>query len=98
MYRKDVFEKEGIEMPERPTLDDVAQIAAQVDGAEPGMKGICLRGLPGWGEQGAVLTTVVNTFGGTFFTEDWEAQVDAPEFKAATRSEEHTSELQSRQY
>jgi len=83
MYRKDVFQKEGIEMPMRPTWDQVADIAAQVDGAEPGMKGICLRGLPGWGEQGAVLTTVVNTFGGTWFTQDWEAQVNAPEFTEA---------------
>ena len=32
------------------------------------MKGICLRGLPGWGEMLAPLTTVVNTFGGTWFT------------------------------
>ena len=48
------------------------------------MKGICLRGLPGWGEMFAPLTTVVNTFGGTWFTKDWQAQVNAPEFKEAT--------------
>ena len=84
MYREDVLKKEGITMPERPTWDEVADIAAKVDGAEPGMKGICLRGLPGWGEMFAPLTTVVNTFGGTWFTEDWEAQVNAPEFKEAT--------------
>ncbi len=83
MYRKDVFEKEGLEMPERPTWQEVADLAAKVDGAEPGMKGICLRGLPGWGEQGGPLTTVVNTFGGTWFTEDWQAQVDSPEFAKA---------------
>lgn len=83
MYRKDVLEKQSITMPERPTWDEVADIAAKVDGAEPGMKGICLRGLPGWGEMFAPLTTVVNTFGGTWFTEDWEAQVNAPEFKEA---------------
>jgi sorbitol/mannitol transport system substrate-binding protein len=83
MYRKDILEKEGITMPERPTWDEVADIAAKVDGAEPGMKGICLRGLPGWGEMFAPLTTVVNTFGGTWFTEDWQAQVNAPEFKEA---------------
>ncbi len=83
MYRKDVLEKEGIDMPERPTWQQVADIAAKVDGAEPGMKGICLRGLPGWGEMFAPLTTVVNTFGGTWFTEDWEAQVDSPEFTEA---------------
>ena len=85
MYRKDIFEKEGIEMPMKPTWDEVADIAAQVDGAQPGMKGICLRGLPGWGEMFAPLTTVVNTFGGTWFTEDWEAQVNAPEFTEATQ-------------
>ncbi len=83
MYRKDIFEKEGLTMPERPTWDEVAGLAAKVDGAEPGMKGICLRGLPGWGEMFAPLTTVVNTFGGTWFTEDWQAQVNAPEFKEA---------------
>ena len=45
------------------------------------MKGICLRGLPGWGEVFAPLTTVVNTFGGTWFDKDWTPQVNAPEFK-----------------
>ncbi|MGE3289629.1 MAG: sugar ABC transporter substrate-binding protein [Pseudonocardia sp.] len=85
MYRKDVFAAKGLTMPERPTWQQVAQLAAQVDGAEPGMKGICLRGLPGWGELFAPLTTVVNTFGGTWFTQDWQAQVNAPEFEAATK-------------
>lgn len=83
MYRKDVLEKEGLTMPAKPTWDEVADLAAKLDGAEPGMKGICLRGLPGWGEMFAPLTTVVNTFGGTWFTKDWQAQVNAPEFTAA---------------
>jgi sorbitol/mannitol transport system substrate-binding protein len=83
MYRKDVFKKAGLTMPEHPTWKQVADLAAKADGAEPGMKGICLRGLPGWGEMFAPLTTVVNTFGGTWFTKDWKAQVNAPEFKKA---------------
>ena len=83
MYRKDIFEKKGITMPDRPTWQQVADMAAKVDGAEPGMKGICLRGLPGWGEMFAPLTTVVNTFGGTWFTKDWQAEVNAPEFTDA---------------
>jgi sorbitol/mannitol transport system substrate-binding protein len=49
------------------------------------MAGICLRGQPGWGQLFAPLTTVVNTFGGTWFTEDWQAQVDSPEFREATQ-------------
>ncbi len=84
MYRKDVFAQKGLTMPDHPTWGQVAALAAKVDGAQPGMKGICLRGLPGWGEVFAPLTTVVNTFGGTWFTKDWQAQVNSPEFKAAT--------------
>jgi sorbitol/mannitol transport system substrate-binding protein len=84
MYRKDVMDKIGIKMPENPTWDEVAAAAAKADGAESGMKGICLRGLPGWGEVFAPLTTVVNTFGGTWFEKDWTPKVNAPEFKAAT--------------
>ncbi|MBC2900321.1 ABC transporter substrate-binding protein [Streptomyces cupreus] len=84
MYNKDVMEAKGITVPERPTWQQIADIAAKVDGAEPGMRGICLRGLAGWGELGASLTTVVNTFGGTWFTKDWKAQVNTPEFKKAT--------------
>jgi sorbitol/mannitol transport system substrate-binding protein len=83
MYRKDVFDAQGVTMPARPTWQQVADIAAQVDDVEPGMAGICLRGQPGWGQVFAPLTTVVNTFGGTWFTEDWQAQVDAPEFREA---------------
>jgi len=84
MYRKDVLAAKGITLPERPTWAQVADAAAKVDGAEPGMKGICLRGLPGWGEVFAPLTTVVNTMGGTWFTKDWKAQVNSPEFVKAT--------------
>ena len=84
MYRKDVFEAKGITMPDKPTWQQVADIAAKVDGAQPNMKGICLRGQPGWGQVFAPLTTVVNTFGGTWFEKDWTAKVNAPEFKEAT--------------
>src|SRR3954453_7702784 len=85
MYRKDVFRQKGLKMPEHPTWRQVADLAAKVDGAQPGMRGICLRGQPGWGQVFAPLTTVVNTFGGTWFTKDWHAQVNAPEFQAATK-------------
>jgi sorbitol/mannitol transport system substrate-binding protein len=84
MYRKDIFAKKGLTMPEHPTWNQVATLAAKLDGAEQGMKGICLRGLPGWGEVMAPLTTVVNTFGGTWFTKDWQAQLNSPEFNQAT--------------
>jgi sorbitol/mannitol transport system substrate-binding protein len=86
MYRTDVLEAKGVTMPERPTWDQLAAIAREVDSDE--MAGICLRGKPGWGDLGASFTTVLNTFGGTWWsaTPDGkvdEAQVDQPEFKEA---------------
>lgn len=84
MYNKHVMKAKGITVPEHPTWQQIAEIAAKVDGADPGMRGICLRGLAGWGELGAPLTSVVNTFGGTWFTKDWKAQVNSPAFKKAT--------------
>ena len=85
MYRKDIFEEKNLTMPAHPTWQQVADLAAEADGAQPGMKGICLRGLPGWGELIAPLTTVVNTMGGTWFTKDWKAQLTSPEFDKATK-------------
>lgn len=85
MYRKDVLTSLGLTVPEKPTWQQVAELATKADGAQPGMKGICLRGLPGWGEVLAPLTTVVNTFGGTWFTKEWQAQLNGPEFVQATQ-------------
>ncbi|MBJ7000457.1 sugar ABC transporter substrate-binding protein [Streptomyces sp. CRPSP2-6A1] len=85
MYRKDVFAAKGLTMPAHPTWQQVADLAAKADGARPGMRGICLRGLPGWGEMAAPLTTVVNTFGGTWFDKDWKARLDSPAFREATK-------------
>ena len=39
MYRKDVLTAKGIEMPAKPTWPQVADIAARVDNAQPGMAG-----------------------------------------------------------
>jgi sorbitol/mannitol transport system substrate-binding protein len=85
MYRKDLFAKAGLTMPEHPTWQQVAGLAAKLDDRSKGVSGICLRGLPGWGELFAPLTTVVNTFGGTWFTKDWQAQVNSPQFAQAAK-------------
>ncbi|GAA2070665.1 sugar ABC transporter substrate-binding protein [Streptomyces albiaxialis] len=85
MYRKDVFEEHGLTMPERPTWQQVQKLAAKADGVKKGMSGICLRGLPGWGEMIAPLTTVVNTMGGTWFDKDYNAELDGPGFRKAAK-------------
>ncbi|MET0423666.1 MAG: sugar ABC transporter substrate-binding protein, partial [Actinoplanes sp.] len=84
MYNKELFEAKGLTMPEHPTWAQVADFAEKLDDKGKGVAGICLRGLPGWGELFAPLTTVVNTYGGTWFEKDWTPKVDSPEFKEAT--------------
>jgi polyol transport system substrate-binding protein len=86
MYRKDVLRAAGIQMPPHPTWEQVAAIARRIN--RPGMAGICLRGKPGWGELGATFTTVLNTFGGTWWSARpngsvGEAMVDRPAFRKA---------------
>ncbi|HEX4734092.1 MAG TPA: sugar ABC transporter substrate-binding protein [Thermoleophilaceae bacterium] len=86
MYRKDVLAKAGVTMPANPTWDQVAAAARKVN--SPNMAGICLRGKPGWGDLGASFTTVLNTFGGTWWSANpdgsvGKAMVDQPQFKQA---------------
>lgn len=84
-YRKDLFRQKGLTMPAHPTWTQVAQLAAKLDDPEHDMAGICLRGLPGWGENLAPLDTVVNTFGGRWFDPAWNAEITAAPFSAAVR-------------
>ena len=83
MYRKDLFDRAGVTMPEHPTWQQVAQLAAKLKDPDNGTAGICLRGKPGWGEMFAPLTTVVNTFGGQWYNMSWDAQVNKPAFSNA---------------
>ena len=86
MYRKDVLAKDGVKMPLHPTWQQVATIARKIN--TPQMAGICLRGKPGWGDLGASFTTVLNTWGGTWWSakpngQPDKAQVNQPAFKSA---------------
>jgi sorbitol/mannitol transport system substrate-binding protein len=85
MYQEEIFEEEGIEMPERPTWDEVADIARELHDPDENFYGICLRGAAGWGANLAPLNTVVNTFGGIWYDMDWNAQLDQPEFIEAVQ-------------
>jgi sorbitol/mannitol transport system substrate-binding protein len=85
MYRKDLFEKAGIKVPQtpnyQPTWQEVSDWADKLK--TDNTAGICLRGKPGWGELLAPLDTVINTFGGRWFDEQWNAQLNGPEVKKA---------------
>ncbi|WP_394350075.1 ABC transporter substrate-binding protein [Streptomonospora sp. PA3] len=83
VYRKDLFEEAGLEMPADPTWQEIADLAAKLDDPESGTAGICLRGLPGWGEVMAPFNSVLHTFGGRWYDRRWNAQLTSPEFREA---------------
>src|SRR5919201_545667 len=82
-YNKKLFAAAGLKMPLHPTWSQIQSFAAKLHKPSSNQYGICLRALPGWGEFGAPLTTVINTFGGQWFNMKWEPQLTAPATKAA---------------
>jgi len=82
-YNKDLFKKAGLTMPLKPTWSQIESFAAKIHNPSGGTYGICLRGLPGWGENMALFTTIVNTFGGRWYNTSWKAQLDSPAWKSA---------------
>ena len=83
MYNKRLLDEAGVTMPEAPTWQEVRDIACQVNDPANGVYGIVLRGKPGWGDNMAPITTVVNTFGGQWFDAEGHPTIDTPEWKEA---------------
>ena len=77
MYRKDLADKAGITVADKPTWADIKTLAAKIHDPKAGVYGICLRGKPGWGDNMAFLTTLINTTGGQWFDMNWKPQVDS---------------------
>ncbi len=81
MYRTDLMEKAGLEMPEAPTWGFIREAAAAMTDRDNEINGICIRGKAGWGEGGAFITAMSNSFGARWFDEDWNAQFDTQPWK-----------------
>ncbi|HYX17427.1 MAG TPA: sugar ABC transporter substrate-binding protein [Nostoc sp.] len=82
-YRKDLFEKAGITVPEQPTYPQIREWASKVHDPAHGVYGVCLRGKPGWGENMGFVSTLVNTFGGQWFDMKWQPTINTPAWKEA---------------
>ncbi|OZG70168.1 hypothetical protein BTA51_27215 [Hahella sp. CCB-MM4] len=74
-YRKDLFAQADLKMPRQPTWYELRDFAARLHDPAKNIYGICLRGKAGWGENMAIITTMVNTFGGRWFDNDWIPQL-----------------------
>ncbi len=82
-YRTDLFKKAGITMPEAPTYTQIRQFADKITDKSNQVYGMCLRGKPGWGENMAYITTLVDTDGGQWFNEKWQPTINTPAWKTA---------------
>lgn len=82
-YNRAQLEAAGLALSARPTWSEVRDVACRLHAPEEDRYGIVLRGLPGWGEMMAPLTTVVNTFGGRWFDLQWQPQLASAEWREA---------------
>jgi sorbitol/mannitol transport system substrate-binding protein len=80
MYRTDLMEAAGMEMPTAPSWSFIAKAARAMTDRDNEINGICLRGKAGWGEGGAFITAMSNSFGARWFDENWDAQFDTREW------------------
>ncbi|WP_037339529.1 ABC transporter substrate-binding protein [Saccharospirillum impatiens] len=93
-YRKDVFERLGLNMPDRPQWSDIESLLSRMSRATDGARGrICLRGKSGWGENMALFSTMVNSFGGRWFDLKWQSTIHSQQWMNAI---EFYLELQTR--
>jgi sorbitol/mannitol transport system substrate-binding protein len=83
MYRKSLLAAAGLTMPLHPTWAQIATMAAKLNDPSKGVSGICLRGESGWGENLAALDTVINTYGGSWFNNQWVPQLTSMPDEAA---------------
>ena len=81
MYRKDLFEKAGLTMPEAPTWSFIADAARKLTDKQNEVYGICLRGKAGWGENMAFLSAMANSFGARWFDMNWKPQFNTEPWK-----------------
>ncbi|WP_263263489.1 sugar ABC transporter substrate-binding protein [Pseudomonas sp. RIT-PI-S] len=82
-YRTDLFKAAGLTMPDKPTWDQIGEFASKLTDKSKDQYGLCLRGKPGWGENMALITTLANGYGGTWFNGKWEPQFTSDAWKGA---------------
>ncbi len=83
MYRKDLADRLGVKFSDQPTWAEVKAFADKANDPKAGVYGMCLRGKPGWGDNMAFLSTLVNTYGGQWFDMAWKPQIDSQPWKDA---------------
>lgn len=83
MYRKDLFEEAGLEMPIEPTWEEVYELAKKLHDPANNRVGMAIRGKPGYGENMYIFNTIMYAYGAQVADIDWNPKYDSQEMKAA---------------
>ena len=83
MYRGDLADAAGVTIADNDSWENITAAAAAMHDPDNGVYGACLRGKPGWGDNGAFIGTIANSFGAAYFDADMVPTFDTPEFNAA---------------
>lgn len=83
MYRKDLFDEAGMEMPDAPTWDEIQGFAAALHDPEAGTVGMAIRGKAGYGENMYLFNTIMNAYGAQIADKDWNPGYDSTEMTEA---------------
>ncbi|WP_407494936.1 ABC transporter substrate-binding protein [Pseudooceanicola sp. MF1-13] len=83
MYRKDLTDAAGVEIKDNDSWENIKTAAAAIHDPDNGVYGICLRGKPGWGDNMAFLTAMVNSYGGAWFDADMKPTIDTEAWQNA---------------
>ncbi|NQZ30831.1 MAG: extracellular solute-binding protein [Oceanospirillaceae bacterium] len=82
-YRKDLFDRHNLSMPVQPTYEDIIRFSAIIHAPDKGLYGICIRGKAGWGENIAVLTSIIEAYAGRWFSPKWQPMMDRSPWQQA---------------
>lgn len=83
MYRQDLFDEAGLEMPANPTWEEIYDFAVELNDPSSGMVGMAMRGKAGYGENMYVFNTIMNAYGAQIADMNWEPQYQTPEMAEA---------------
>ena len=83
MYRKDLTDAAGVTINDGDSWDNIKAAAMAIHDPDNGVYGVCLRGKPGWGDNMAFITTMVNSFGGAWFDKDFRPALNTDAWRNA---------------
>ena len=83
MYRKDLTDAAGVTIRDNDSWANVKGAAMAMHDPDNGVYGACLRGKPGWGDNGAFITTVANSFGARWFDSEMRPDLDSAAWNEA---------------